>query len=774
MDEQELQRIFDKLNAGVDLTDEEMKKLAANTSVAAAAMQSLNNGLKVLGKSALDVAGKMYKGEQGAAAYNDAITKSTDALGDFIGKFGLIGKVIGTLVKAAGKYAAEVNQMSDRLYENYQTLSRAGIAAEDGMMGLADASQRLGYGLDKVGLDAFARLMTAASKDLSMLSGSAVDGRKNFVDFSSALVRSETGEYLMNLGMSVDSINEGVAGFVKQQVSLGRAQTMSNKQLQEGAAAYLKEMDLLTKLTGMQKQELEAQMDANRRNERFRAAIEKVRREQGDDAAQALEMNMAVAAERFPELSKGLMDIAAGFLNTEDAQKVFRAGMQDVPQMMTRGIGSGFKEIGIAARQTADSFGGLAEFGAYGDVFGNYYETLKAAGMAEEDARKRALELAEAQKKQGEGAEGVTGAQTQMRRAQMDTRDALQDMVKAGVAPATRAMSGFAKMTGKVVGMSEEALGIKAAPGGKMQGGGGAAGGGAAGGGGKASGAAGPAGGGAAGGAGGGKVYQGGVMGAIENFMTGGRGFNSYSTYGINGGGEKSPGDVTSKLLNFIGKIEGRGDYNILVGGKSLPELTEMTVAQVLEYQSGMRAQGHESTAVGKYQIIQGTLRGLLQRGVVNPDDVFNASTQDKLAVALMQGRGLDKYESGKIPADVFADNLAKEWASLPTATGQSYYAGTGSNKSLVSRDEFMSVFARNGGVFAGPKSGYAATLHGTEAVVPLPDGKTIPVEMPALTDSMSEQSGILTAQLMKLDELIVAMRDNTNVTTKILQATNN
>ena len=32
------------------------------------------------------------------------------------------------------------------------------------------------------------------------------------------------------------------------------------------------------------------------------------------------------------------------------------------------------------------------------------------------------------------------------------------------------------------------------------------------------------------------------------------------------------------------------------------------------------------------------------------------------------------------------------------------------------------------GGIARGPKSGYPATLHGTEAVVPLPDGRTIPV----------------------------------------------
>jgi hypothetical protein len=35
-----------------------------------------------------------------------------------------------------------------------------------------------------------------------------------------------------------------------------------------------------------------------------------------------------------------------------------------------------------------------------------------------------------------------------------------------------------------------------------------------------------------------------------------------------------------------------------------------------------------------------------------------------------------------------------------------------------------------DGGVVSGPSSGYAVALHGTEAVVPLPDGKTIPVSL--------------------------------------------
>jgi hypothetical protein len=82
-------------------------------------------------------------------------------------------------------------------------------------------------------------------------------------------------------------------------------------------------------------------------------------------------------------------------------------------------------------------------------------------------------------------------------------------------------------------------------------------------------------------------------------------------------------------------------------------------------------------------------------------------------------------------------------------------------------------IKAANGGVFAGPRSGYAAMLHGTEAVVPLPDGKTIPVQMPELASSMGEQWGVMGAQLAALESIVSAMRDQNSISAKILQATN-
>jgi hypothetical protein len=75
------------------------------------------------------------------------------------------------------------------------------------------------------------------------------------------------------------------------------------------------------------------------------------------------------------------------------------------------------------------------------------------------------------------------------------------------------------------------------------------------------------------------------------------------------------------------------------------------------------------------------------------------------------------------------------------------------------------------GGVASGPTSGYTATLHGTEAIVPLPDGKTIPVEMPGFVSRLEDQSNLMSRQLDKLDELVRVMQNQVNVSTKILQA---
>lgn len=153
-------------------------------------------------------------------------------------------------------------------------------------------------------------------------------------------------------------------------------------------------------------------------------------------------------------------------------------------------------------------------------------------------------------------------------------------------------------------------------------------------------------------------------------------------------------------LLDFIGKIEGRGDYNIVWGGikaKDWPpkHLTTMTIREVLAWQDKIDPR-YQSEAAGVYQILEDTLRGLYAEAGLTLDSLFDRAGQDALAVQLLKRRGLKKFLAGQMSVNDFCNSLAVEWASLPVVsgpkTGKSFYGGDGLNKSLVSVKAFTDV----------------------------------------------------------------------------------
>lgn len=149
-----------------------------------------------------------------------------------------------------------------------------------------------------------------------------------------------------------------------------------------------------------------------------------------------------------------------------------------------------------------------------------------------------------------------------------------------------------------------------------------------------------------------------------------------------------------STLLNTIARGESRGNYNAYFGnaGNTSILFTSMTVGEVLAWQEAHVAQGSPSSAVGKYQFIRPTLAGLVQKLQIDASTRFDEALQDRLAVALLERRGVHDYLDKKISREEFAVNLSKEWAALPNVAGAdptaSYYAGDGLNKSRISIEE--------------------------------------------------------------------------------------
>lgn len=128
--------------------------------------------------------------------------------------------------------------------------------------------------------------------------------------------------------------------------------------------------------------------------------------------------------------------------------------------------------------------------------------------------------------------------------------------------------------------------------------------------------------------------------------------------------------------------------------------LCTMTVEDVLDWQDGIDPE-YRSEAAGAYQIMEDTLRGLVDNGQVDSNALFDEHTQDKAALELLDRRGWASCEAGIISPDYFCDRLAREWASLPlqkrqkgafrtVERGQSYYTGDALNTARADPDELL------------------------------------------------------------------------------------
>jgi muramidase (phage lysozyme) len=164
-------------------------------------------------------------------------------------------------------------------------------------------------------------------------------------------------------------------------------------------------------------------------------------------------------------------------------------------------------------------------------------------------------------------------------------------------------------------------------------------------------------------------------------------------------------------LLDFIGDIEAPAGYDTLYGNaqKRYPwKLTSLTLGEVLK-RGREWPRAHGSSACGRYQFMAGprhTLAGLCSELGLRDEQVFDADLQDRLAYHLLKRRGYDAFMAGRIDAREFGNRLAMEWASLPVLAdcdgarrrvkrGQSYYAGDGLNKSLVSPERVEAILAK-------------------------------------------------------------------------------
>jgi len=132
----------------------------------------------------------------------------------------------------------------------------------------------------------------------------------------------------------------------------------------------------------------------------------------------------------------------------------------------------------------------------------------------------------------------------------------------------------------------------------------------------------------------------------------------------------------------------GEGGYTSMFPSEAYPQMTNMTIRELVAFQKEKLRDGRKSAAVGAYQFLYPEVAA--KRAGLSLDDKFTPENQDKMfdATLMQKRKAINNYLTGKSDnIEAALDELAKEFASFEYRGGRSYY-NDGINKASIMRNK--------------------------------------------------------------------------------------
>jgi hypothetical protein len=666
--------------------------------------------------AAVKLTSQIYRGEQGLKKYADAVDSAAEAIGAMTFMLGgpLI-KALTVLTLGLFKLGKAATEQADALFKSYQAISRSGAAAADGLQGVFNMMQDFSLGVDNI--DQMNSLIASNAQSLALFQGTVYDGAKAMGSIAKDVKESGLRREFQGLGMTVQEQNETLAGFIALQSRLGIQEVKNNKDITASLNRYVAETDAITKLTGANRQKQEELQQTALQTEMFRAKIDRMRAAGDIEGANMLMDRYKALGSVSEDLAQGFAESVNGVLITEKAIGAFQLTNGKIQQYaMDRNMKLGvfLEKTGDAVR---DGLGGAlgtsaAELGMFQTQTSLAYGKISDFAEITKGAAGKLDDIAAVQARQRELAEKGLKNQVNASEADLNSMQSMQRFVNIGVNPATSALATLAGVVESLTSMLPGKRTTATAAGATA---------------------------GAATGAAIGSVIPGigtaigagvgAVVGGIGGFMAGGGGEKVATTQGM---------IDPDKVIKFTSGTGSRDHFD-----KLQPAVKQAFLGMARDY----------NNLTGEKLQVNSAFRSLGEQAAVN------SGANPKAAP------GMSRHNEGR------ALDIQSSQADFLISQGLLGKYGFRSGREF---NDPPHIFMRDGGIATGPKSGYAATLHGTEAVIPLPDGKTVPVVMPELVSGLRDQMSMMGAQLMALQDMVSLMRDQTTISTKILQAANN
>jgi hypothetical protein len=363
-------------------------KLAEAQQVAeqqqAKAQQNLVKALDSTETAAISFAKAMVSAQAGFGKYGSAVQSAGDAVFNFGKSFGVVGAVLGGLVKGVSLFAGEALKMHDNMIQLNRDITKFTGVIPTSNRNIADLSARAGYAGEKMAQ--LGKMTESIGSNLVSLGVTAGKGAVQFLKMAD--VGDEVKMRFSKLGVSQEDLTAMQAQYVKLQGMSGQAyklQTMDMRQLREQSTAYAENLVKMSAITGKSAEEQQRREEIMRSQYEERSQIineENQARQLEKDGRQ----EEADALRASSKVRQGVGDVLSKTVGTETAAMITRVMRVGSFDKVTAGLAaSGFTVERIKALQQA----GMDAYLAAGTDAKKQQEAANNAGINTLDQYKK-------------------------------------------------------------------------------------------------------------------------------------------------------------------------------------------------------------------------------------------------------------------------------------------------------------------------------------------------------------------------------------------------
>lgn len=247
-----------------------------------------------------------------------------DSLSSFTSLLSKIPIIGGTLDATLTPVAAN----AERLQASFVQATSAGANFGGSITQMINTATGAGLTFDQ-----FSNIVSKNSEGLSLFAAGTAEGAIRLGRLSKEMKTQITQSGLAELGYTTETANDAMAKYIGMLSRSGATRHMSDQQIVASSTAYLKNLDAVSKLTGKQKDALQAEQEARQNDSRLRAMLA------GKDVETATNIQAFIDSFDSPEAQEAVKtlltkhaavgDAAAAFVNTfgsEITDKIIAAG----------------------------------------------------------------------------------------------------------------------------------------------------------------------------------------------------------------------------------------------------------------------------------------------------------------------------------------------------------------------------------------------------------------------------------------------------------------